>query len=92
MNEFLTCFNCCDVLIILKTYSAREKEIIGGRAFDLYENIKKTGNFNKRLFYFDNFETVKSFLNKTLSKQDNVLFLGAGNICDLAKSFSDTKK
>lgn len=87
MNEFLNCFDCCDILVIIKTYSAREQEIIGGRAVDLYENLKSTGKFNNKILYFDNFQSAHKYLKDISQKQDNLLFLGAGNIIELANMF-----
>ncbi len=85
MDGFYQSFCCCDELVILKTYSAREKEILGGRAVDLYQNLKK--HLSSKIYYFDQFEDCRKFLDKRIKKQDKVLFLGAGNIEVLAKSY-----
>ena len=90
MDEFMNCFNCCDLLVIIKTYSAREKEVIGGRAIDLYENLKNTGKFNGKILYFDDFDSTENFLNNFIKSKDNVLFLGAGNIERLAQRWKST--
>lgn len=87
MQQFYQSFGCCDVLIILKTYSARENEIIGGRAIDLYNNLKK--HFHSKIFYFDDFSDCKQFLDRKILKDDKVLFLGAGNINMLAKQYEE---
>ena len=89
MTGFYQSFCCCDELLILKTYSAREKEILGGRAIDLYQNLKK--RLSSKIYYFDRFEDCKKFLDKKIKKQDKILFLGAGNIEILAKCYKQNE-
>ena len=40
-TEFINCFDDCDELILIPTYSAREKPINGGKSEDLFNEIKK---------------------------------------------------
>lgn len=86
MKDFNDSFKCCDRLIILKTYSARENEIIGGRAIDLYNNLYP--DFKNKIIYFEDFSSCQKYLKFITKKQDRILFLGAGNIIDLAKNFT----
>lgn len=86
MQEFAQSFACCDKIIILKTYSAREDEIVGGRAIDLYHTLQKS--YCGKVAYYETFTEYQKLLQTELSAQDCVLFLGAGNIVDLAKEFA----
>lgn len=82
-EDFLKCFEGADEVFIFKTYSAREKELIGGRAIDLYKklNIKK--------HYFTSFESGAEKIKKRLKKGDLLLLLGAGDIENLAENFRE---
>lgn len=84
MDKFLHCFDLCDELMIIKTYSAREKYISSGSAFCLFNKLKK---IKKKSLYFSNFESCFSYLLKNLKKSDTLLILGAGDIENLANMF-----
>ena len=87
-HEFSTCFEKCDVLYILPTYAAREKEIIGGRAIDLFAEIKNV----KTLQYVTNKESLFLILNSVLKNDDLVIWMGAGNIENYANEYVKTLK
>lgn len=70
-------------LIIYETYPAREEEIIGGRAIDLFNNLKA----NDTLLYFDELGTLIGYINSQTQYYDCVLILGAGDLADKVKSY-----
>lgn len=62
MKDFLNCFNQSTSLLIIKTYPARENEIKGATAKDLFENII---NKNKKLLII---KKEKNILKNTKNK------------------------
>lgn len=88
MKDFLTCFNETDELILLPTYSAREKEQIGRRSIDLFNNLQDTINVS----YFKNPDLLNKFLIKNVKNNQLTLWLGAGTIYNFAKNFKDLFK
>lgn len=82
-DEFLTCFSGCDELIICREYAARETPDKGLDAAALYrgiENIEKS--------YCDNIVDIAAHLIKTVSPDDLILVLGAGDIVNLCSLLS----
>lgn len=78
-------------VIIFATYPAREKEITGGRAIDLYNNIynyrQKHNNYNT-LKYCDNCDTLYNMLEKVACHGvDSVLILGAGDLAEKMRKY-----
>lgn len=81
MSEFEEVFNREDGLIIYKTYSAREKFDILGDAKTLRDNlILKGGNCD----YADTEDELFEKIDGKIAEKNALLFLGAGNIYDLA--------
>lgn len=79
MEEFLDCFNDCDDLLIVQTYSARENYIYEGSAELLCKNLKKyTNKFNVNGVY--NKKGIIQFLKEVKFRNSILLFLGAGDI------------
>jgi len=74
MQEFVNCFKSFKEVMIYKTYPAREIFDLEGSAEVL---AKKIG---ENAIYFDNIESVKKHLHKTLESCDLLLVLGAGDI------------
>ncbi len=86
MQDFIKVLSKINNLIVYKTYPAREKEDVYGNAYTLFCNIKGEGKF-----YADNKTELKNLLcelSKT-AKTDKILFLGAGDIYDIAKGFME---
>lgn len=91
MNDFtnvLSNKNC----IIYPTYPAREEEIAGGTALDLYDEIVHINTINssdKLLIYVDQIDSVYQKINKLLQSDsfDCVLILGAGNLADNLRKY-----
>ena len=83
MPEFLECFNDADEVLLLPTYSAREKPIKGGSSFDIFLNLPDEINCQ----YFINQIKLFNHLKQEIQPNDLVIFLGAGSIGDFAKKF-----
>lgn len=76
-GDFCSSLSLCDNLVLLKTYSAREKYIVGGSAKNLFDKINKT---KPNTQYFKSFKKCKEYLINTISNNDILLFAGAGDI------------
>ncbi len=83
MNDFINCFNNDIPLIIYKTYPARESYDVRGSAKTLHKNLLKINK--KSVFYTQTKQGIKDILRQEKSVEF-VLFLGAGDIYDIAKS------
>lgn len=81
-NEFKDVLCSVKDLVLFKTYPARETEIIGGRAWDLYIALD-----NPTHKYFDNVNDLYVYVKNSIDSGgfDCVLILGAG---DLAINFN----
>lgn len=90
MQDFLECFNSCSPLIIYKTYPARERYIKGGSAKTLYQNLINMGKNNK-VFYASTRKELNFLLSELSKDYTKAVFLGAGNIYDLAVSLTKNK-
>lgn len=77
LGDFLDVFECVDVPLFFKTYSAREKESDGVSA-EYFAKTLKVRNKNAR--YFENFEDLHSFLKELPKDEVVLLFLGAGDL------------
>lgn len=85
MKEFCQCWQGVDKLYILPTYPAREQVLIGGRAIDLFYNIK-----NINVQYISNTQSLLCELNLIKHPNDVVLWLGAGDIENTAREYAKT--
>lgn len=84
-DEFVETLSCIDSLVLFKTYPAREVEIKGGTAKDLYHAVKS----NKKA-YFDSANSLLTFINHNYNKFDCVLVLGAGDLAEeLKRNYSN---
>ena len=82
-KEFINILSKIQTLYLLDTYSAGEKKIKGFESKDLYLNLKIK---NKKIYY-----VRKSGLNrivyKETSKNNIIIFMGAGSISTIASNF-----
>ncbi|MCL2755911.1 MAG: UDP-N-acetylmuramate--L-alanine ligase [Firmicutes bacterium] len=78
-NEFKEVLGNCNV-VLYKTYSAREKPIKGGSAHDLAKSLG--------MKYFSTKTALEKFVDKNIEKYDAVIFVGAGDIDLIARSFN----
>ena len=77
-EQFLSVFKEIKNLAFFKTFSAREEYMQGGSAKDLSQEIENSA-------YFENVDEIISHFEKTLSKKDLLLVLGAGDLYYLMK-------
>lgn len=82
MNDFVKVFKSQKDVLIIPTYSAREKYNYKGSAKVLAQNIGKNA-----IYLRDKTNIYKYILNK-ISKGYGVIFLGAGDIFDMAKNIA----
>lgn len=77
-------------LIVFKTYPAREKEMLGGRAIDLFEAIDKDKSNNANVLdYCDNEMVLRDKIEKYVcgGDIDCVLILGAGDLAEKMRKY-----
>lgn len=79
--DFLNSLEKADNLILLPTYSAREKTIVGGRSKDLFDALKFK---KKNVKYIKTYSVCLEHLKKL--KNNIILLLGAGSIINLAET------
>ena len=85
-DEFLSSFDNCYQVVFYKTYSAREKELKGGRSKDLYFALKE----QKNVYYYNSFNKIVRHLKRYAKVNNIVLFVGAGDIYNI-KSLIEKK-
>lgn len=76
-NEFLSAFDECDAVILVPTYAAREKPIIGGQSEDLFQALKTR---KQNVSFAKDFKTARERVKNYDSKNTCILLLGAGDI------------
>jgi len=81
-DEFATCFNDADTVIIAPVYAAGEQPIDGVDAQSLVEKIKISGHRDAR--FIDCEQQLLPLLPAIVQSGDCVVFLGAGNISNWA--------
>ncbi len=84
--EFISSLSKVKKLIIYKTYPARERYNKNGSAKRLYTELKKV---NKNLLYAHNPKQLNECINILSGNVKRVIFLGAGDIYDIAKDLMD---
>ena len=83
LPQFVSVLSNCSDLVLLPTYAARESPISGGDATDLFFALPRKNN----ILYATNFYNLKSHLDNTLTKGDICVWLGAGDIINIAKTY-----
>lgn len=87
MDEFVQVLSKVNPLVIYKEYPAREKFDESASARALYDNIKSKAE--KGVFYADSYKDLNKILKTASPDIKRVLFLGAGDIYEIAKSAVD---
>lgn len=82
-NDFVTCFNGVDELMLLPVYAAREDPIAGVTSEHLAEVINDLGQVKTTAV--ESFEKCARLIRQTAAKEDLVLVVGAGNINKLSE-------
>lgn len=79
-EQFVTCFEGADSLIVTHIYAAREQFDGVTKAENLARDIKSQGIST---VYIEEFSDVCDYLRANVTKGDMVLVLGAGNVIDI---------
>lgn len=87
-NEFARSFRDADKVIVTEIYSAGECPIVGVKGKRLAELIKNE-NPDKEVVFLPTKDDVLSCLKATTRSGDFVITLGAGDIYQVAKSFTE---
>lgn len=90
MNDFVKNLSSIENLVIYKTYSAREKKDEKGSAFTLYNRLKEIRK--TETIYSSDYSSLIRYLNGKIKKFNKVVFLGAGDIYEIAKKFANSQK
>ena len=80
-KQFATCFTQADVVAYLPIYSAREMQLEGVTSQHL---TLLAQNMGVNAVYMPDFDTVTRWVRKTVTSDDILLILGAGDIVQLA--------
>ncbi len=83
MNDFISVLINQQNLIILDTYSAREKYDESGSAKTLYQNMVNSGK--KDIYFVQDEDELKAQIEQVKLDNQSILFLGAGDIYQKAK-------
>lgn len=83
-DDFSTCFDACDMLLITDVYSAGEPPIDGYDSNTLLAEIQRRGHISARKI--SDFEELAKFLSSVTAEGDMIIFMGAGNITDWANA------
>ena len=81
-DDFATCFNDADTVMIADVYEAGEKPIEGISGESLAEAVRKCGH--KDASYLADHNDLASILAGRIEPHDMIVFLGAGNITQWA--------
>ena len=85
LKDFCNCWQGVDMLYLLPTYPAREKTIMGGRAIDIFYNLK---GINAQ--YISNSQSMMYVIDAIKKPNDTIIWLGAGDIENLAREYAKT--
>jgi len=81
-NEFCTCFNDADTVIVAPVYTAGEAPIEGATHMALVEGLKARGH--RSVFAIDNPDQLAPMIRNLVKPGDIVMCLGAGTITQWA--------
>ena len=85
-DGFISAFEKADTLVLCPVYASRES-VATISSIDLLNKI----NVPADKHYFADFEQVFYFLDKTVKRDDTILFLGAGNIDYFARKYAQSQ-
>lgn len=85
LNQFKNVFCGLDDIVVVKTYSAREKFDKSGCAKTLYNAIKQNNTHAK---YCATFDTCMRYAISKIKQDYAIVVLGAGNIDEMAENLS----
>ena len=84
LNEFVKILSKINFLILLETYPAGEKKINGATSKDIFFKILKK---NKNIIYLKSITNLNKLLEGHTMKENNIIFMGAGSITNIAKEY-----
>ena len=86
-NEFCSCFNDADEVVLLNVYAAGEKKIANCNNIDLENGIRNYGHKNVSSIIND--EDIYKIILKKINNFLFIIFLGAGNITKIANNIKN---
>ncbi|MFB0952331.1 MAG: cyanophycin synthetase, partial [Rhodospirillales bacterium] len=86
-EDFCTCFNDADAVIIADVYEAGEEPIEGISKDTLVEGLRRRGH--RTVVALENPETLATVIDQTAMPGDYVVCLGAGSISTWANALPD---
>lgn len=89
-QEFVTSFYQADTLFVMDVYAAGEQPIEGVNSESLAQTIIEHGHHDVR--YFSDRDEMMTQLRDTLTDNDLVITLGAGDVWTVAKELADERK
>ena len=81
-EDFCTCFNDADTVIIAPVYEAGETPVEGARHSDLVKGLRRAGHRDTR--QIEGPQELAPMIHELIEPGDMVVFLGAGNISQWA--------
>lgn len=85
-NDFITCFEYADHVILAPVYNDREKEDPINNSKNLTRDIKKTG---KDVIYLTSYDDIRDYLIKKMQPGDIIMILGSKYIEGVANQLGD---
>ena len=89
-NEFCSCFNDADEVVLLNVYPAGEKRINNFESINLENGIRNYGHKNVNFLKKD--DDIYKFIFNKIDKYEIIIFLGAGNITKIANNLKQELK
>ncbi|MBQ4875556.1 MAG: UDP-N-acetylmuramate--L-alanine ligase [Rickettsiaceae bacterium H1] len=86
-DQYVDILSFCSHIIFLPVFAAGEKIIHGCNSKDILASRRKTSE--QPIRYVEDFDELKSELQKEVSKGDKILFMGAGDITNYAYKLCD---
>ena len=83
LSEFADALKGADEVVLADIYAAREKNTFGISSEDLKKEILAGGT---KAVYFETFDEIGGYLKKTLSENDLLITMGAGNIVEVGEN------
>lgn len=83
LQGFAQALSHADVVILADIYAARETDTLGISSQTLQEEILKLGH---DCLYFPSFSEIENYLLSNCRKNDLVITMGAGNVCEIGKN------
>jgi UDP-N-acetylmuramate--alanine ligase len=86
-DDFCSCFNDADHVLILDVYPAGEEPITNFESVNLEEGLYKYGH--KNVSYIKNEKNIAKTILKIMEPNDIIICLGAGSITKIANSLEE---